>query len=78
MITSFRIQVLAVLLFGTQFATHAVELCVATNGSDTNPGTERQPLRSIQAAVTRLGKQRLGHKAILNAQGIADGRLQIF
>jgi hypothetical protein len=42
------------LLLAPLAALHAAEFYVATNGNDTQPGTQEQPLATIQAAVNKL------------------------
>ena len=49
-----RIAVLLLLWAGLGSVSSAAEIFVASDGADANPGTETQPLATIQAAVERL------------------------
>jgi hypothetical protein len=45
---------LTALLLAPPAALHAADFHVATNGSDTNPGTKDQPFKTIQAGIDKL------------------------
>jgi len=49
-----RIAVFLLVAAGPLHASSAAEIYVASDGADANPGTETQPLATIQAAVERL------------------------
>ena len=54
MITILKSCALAVLVLAPLAALQAAEFHVAPTGNDTSPGTEQNPLRTIQAAVDRM------------------------
>ena len=51
---SFTLAPLAILLLAPLAALHAAELHIAPAGNDTNPGTQQQPLHTIQATADRM------------------------
>jgi pectin methylesterase-like acyl-CoA thioesterase len=48
------LTLLVALLLAPPAALHAADFHVATNGSDTNPGTKDKPFKTIQASIDKL------------------------
>ena len=58
--------------------TDTMEIYVATNGDDTHPGTQNQPFRTVNAAITKALQQsaKPGHSVIINiAAGTYEDRV---